>query len=215
MKDNPPVTIVDYGRGNLLSVGRAFEQAGADITITDDTGAIADASRLVVPGVGAFGDAMAELSARNLTGALKAYAETGRPMFGVCVGMQILFDSGEEFGEHAGLGLLPGRVTSIAGRSEMRLKIPHIGWNRLIPAAEWDGTILSGLGDDPYCYFVHSFAVVEDSADDLLSQTAYGDISLTAAVRRGNIWGCQFHPEKSGPTGLKIISNFLELPVTT
>lgn len=215
MTDKPLVTIVDYGRGNLLSVGRAFERAGADIAITDDTGVIAEASRLVVPGVGAFGDAVAELTARNLTGALKAYAETGRPMLGVCVGMQILFESGEEFGEHAGLELLPGRVTSIAGRSNLRLKIPHIGWNRLIPAAGWEDTILSGLGDDPYCYFVHSFAAVEESAADLLSQVVYGDISLTAAVRRGNVWGCQFHPEKSGPTGLKIIRNFLELPATT
>lgn len=211
MNAKPSVTIVDYGRGNLLSVGRAFERAGAAVTVADDAAAIGSATRLVVPGVGAFGDAMTELSGRDLIGALKAFADTGRPVLGVCVGMQILFDSGEEFGERAGLGLLPGRVTAIVGRSMMRLKIPHIGWNRLIPSDTWAGTILSGLGDNPYCYFVHSFAAETDSAGVVLSQAAYGDIMLTAAVRRGNVWGCQFHPEKSGPTGLKIISNFLEL----
>jgi len=211
MTTKPSVTVVDYGRGNLLSVARAFERVGAEVTVTDDAEAIAAAVRLVIPGVGAFADAMGELSRRNLIDPLKAYAETGRPMLGVCVGMQILFDSGEEFGEFAGLGLMPGRVTPIAGRSSMRLKIPHIGWNRLLPANEWDHTILAGLGDDPYCYFVHSFAAVPESDDVLLSQMAYGDLCLTAAVRRENIWGCQFHPEKSGETGLKIISNFLEL----
>jgi imidazole glycerol-phosphate synthase subunit HisH len=211
MTGRPSVTIVDYGRGNLFSVGRAFEQAGADVVMTNDARVIADAARVVVPGVGAFGDAMNELSDRDLIEPLKSYAGTGLPMLGVCVGMQILFDSGEEFGENAGLGLLPGSVTPIAGRSGVRLKIPHIGWNRLIPATSWDGTILSGLGDDPYCYFVHSFAAVPENPSDLLSQSVYGDVTLTAAVRRGNVWGCQFHPEKSGPTGLKIISNFLEL----
>lgn len=211
MTTKPSVTVVDYGRGNLLSVVRAFERVGAEVTVTDDAEAIAAAVRLVIPGVGAFADAMGELSRRNLIDPLKAYAETGRPMLGVCVGMQILFDSGEEFGEFAGLGLMPGRVTPIAGRSSMRLKIPHIGWNRLLPANEWDHTILAGLGEDPYCYFVHSFAAVPESDDVLLSQMAYGDLCLTAAVRRENIWGCQFHPEKSGETGLKIISNFLEL----
>ena len=211
MTTKPSVTVVDYGRGNLLSVARAFERVGAEVTVTDDAEAIAAAVRLVIPGVGAFADAMGELSRRNLIDPLKAYAETGRPMLGVCVGMQILFDSGEEFGEFAGLGLMPGRVTPIAGRSSMRLKIPHIGWNRLLPANEWDHTILAGLGDAPYCYFVHSFAAVPESDDVLLSQMAYGDLCLTAAVRRENIWGCQFHPEKSGETGLKIISNFLEL----
>ncbi|MAI49154.1 MAG: imidazole glycerol phosphate synthase subunit HisH [Rhodospirillaceae bacterium] len=211
MTGRPSVTIVDYGRGNLLSVGRAFEQAGADVVITDDARVIAEAARVVVPGVGAFGDAMNELSARDLIEPLKSYAGTGLPILGVCVGMQILFDGGEEFGENAGLGLLPGSVTPIAGRSKMRLKIPHIGWDRLIPASSWDGTILAGLGDDPYCYFVHSFAAVPENPSDLLSQSVYGDITLTAAVRRGNVWGCQFHPEKSGPVGLKIISNFLEL----
>ena len=214
MIPKPTVTVVDYGRGTLLSVGRAFERAGADVTVTDDARVIADATRLVVPGVGAFGDAMSELSRLNLIDPLKAYAETGRPMLGVCVGMQILFDGGEEFGEFAGLGVIPGRVTPIAGRSGRRLKIPHIGWNRLLPANGWDRTILASLGDDPYCYFVHSFAAVPESADVLLSQTVYGDLSLTAVVRRENIWGCQFHPEKSGETGLKIISNFLELAPT-
>ncbi|MEL0097747.1 MAG: imidazole glycerol phosphate synthase subunit HisH [Planctomycetaceae bacterium] len=208
----PSVTIVDYGRGNLFSVSRAFEQTGAAVVTTDDIGAIANAQRLVVPGVGAFGDAMAELSARKLVEPLQRFAITGRPMLGLCVGMQIFFESGEEFGKHPGLGLLPGRVIAIAGQRDAPLKIPHIGWNRLVPSVSWNNTILSGLDKNAYCYFVHSFAAAPENFDDLLAQTRYGDILLTAAVQKGNLWGCQFHPEKSGPIGLKIISNFLDLP---
>ena len=207
------VVIVDYGRGNLFSVRRAFEHVGANVVLTDDPASIADAPRLVLPGVGAFGDAMAELSRRKLVEPLRAYAVGGRPMLGICVGMQILFEHGEEFGEHAGLGVLPGRVQAIPDRDTdgRALKIPHIGWNRLRPARDWSDTIFADIDEGTYCYFVHSFAAQPGNADDCLADTVYGSASLAAAVNRDMLWGCQFHPEKSGPAGLRILSKFMTL----
>ena len=209
----PTVTVVDYGRGNLFSIRRAFEEIGAKVVLTDNPQTIAEAQRLVLPGVGAFGDAMAELGRRDLLPVLKAYAASRKPLLGICVGMQILFDVGEEFGEHDGLGLLPGRVSPIPDRDEAgrRLKIPHIGWNRLSIGSGAADPLLAGLGHDSQCYFVHSFAAQPGDLSNCLAETEYGGHRLTAAVRRDNVWGFQFHPEKSGPTGLSIVSKFSAL----
>ncbi|CAA7622598.1 Imidazole glycerol phosphate synthase subunit HisH 1 [Magnetospirillum sp. LM-5] len=206
------VTIVDFGAGNLLSVARAFRHCGATVELAETAEQVTRADRLVLPGVGAFADSMTGVQSRGLVEPLKAYAATGRPFLGVCVGMQMLFDGSEEFGHHPGLGLVPGMVrripaTGIDGRP---VKVPHIGWNQLI-TDHWGQGLLTGLSDPASVYFVHSFAGQPDDRADILAECAYGGRRVLAAVRRGNLIGCQFHPEKSGETGLTMIRNFLVL----
>jgi glutamine amidotransferase len=207
------VTVVDYGRGNLLSVARALEHCGATVTFADEPGPVTAAERLVLPGVGAFGDAMAELARRGLDEAIHAFAATGRPFLGICLGMQLLLDVSEEFGAHGGLGLVPGAVTAVpaSGADGRPHRVPHIGWNALHPAnGGWDGTVLGGVAPGSSVYFVHSFAAHPDSESDRLADCDYDGVRIAAAIRRGAWTGCQFHPEKSGPVGLRIIENFVE-----
>lgn len=208
------VTILDYGRGNLLSVARAFNHCGATVKITDRPGGIEAAERLVLPGVGAFGDAMAGLAQRGLLEALANYARGGRPLLGICLGMQLLLDVGEEFGEHRGLGLIPGRVTAIppTGLDGVRHKIPHIGWNRITAVGDsgWSGTILDGVAEGAEVYFVHSFAAWPDDEENRIADTEYDGRRIAAVIQRDAVVGCQFHPEKSGPVGLGIIANFFK-----
>jgi imidazole glycerol-phosphate synthase subunit HisH len=207
------VVLVDYGVGNLLSVSRALAACGGEVDQTGDPGRVANADRLVLPGVGAFGDCMAELLRRGLGDPVRQFARTGRPMLGICVGMQILFDTGEEFGTHAGLGLLPGTVIAIPPTTDSgeRRKIPHIGWNALRPEAggDWRGSILADVAPGESVYFVHSYAARPAENRDLLAAADYDGCSITAAVGRDNLSGCQFHPEKSGPVGLRILTRFL------
>jgi len=210
------VTVVDYGSGNLLSVCRALRHCGAEVTIAQGAADVARAERLVVPGVGAMADAMRNLESRGLADPIRTYARGERPLLGICVGMQILFEAGEEFGIHPGLGLLGGRVRKISGSRDdgQRRKIPHIGWNTLLPAPGvngWDGTILASLPEEPAAYFLHSFAVEPAEPSCRLADCVYEEIGICAAVRRDSIHGCQFHPEKSGEIGLKILGNFLAL----
>lgn len=210
------VTIVDYDRGNLFSVSRALEHCGANVEVTDSSDRLASAKRVVLPGVGAFGDAMKELNRRGWTDALRAYARSGRPLFGICIGMQVMFDESDEFGKHDGLGLIPGTVAAIpdTGCDGKPHKVPHIGWSEILPPSEemsWHETILDGLPSPAYCYFVHSYAAIPADEGNLLSECGYGGRRITAAVRRGSLWGCQFHPEKSGEIGLQILRNFLAL----
>ena len=211
----PTVTIVDYGMCNLLNVVRAFEHCGAEVSVTEDPKDVATASRLVVPGVGAFSDSMKEVKARGFADALKAFSQTGKPMFGICVGMQILFDASEEFGEHAGLSILPGRVQAVPsmtkeGRSQ---RVPHIGWNHLVEPEDgrsWGGTLLEPMvGAQPAVYFVHSFFAVPDVNSDRLADCLYGGHRICAAVQRENLMATQFHPERSGEIGLAMIQRFL------
>lgn len=210
----PKVTVVDYGMGNILSVCRALEFCGAEGVLSDSPQVIANAERLILPGVGAFVDGMKALFDRGLVEPLRRYAGSDRPMLGICLGMQMLFDSSEEFGQTQGLGIIPGRVlkvaeTGIDGRAH---KIPHIGWNALRRPAileSWDGSILSGLDNEASVYFVHSFTAVPDSPEHRLADCLYDGRLISASVRRGSVSGCQFHPEKSGETGLTIIRNFL------
>lgn len=208
-----PVTIVDYGIGNLFSVQRALENSGATVTLASDAAGIAAAQRLVLPGVGAFADGMKGLRERGLVEPLRDFAASGRPLLGICLGMQMLASGSEEFGAHEGLGLIPGKVAAIPPRTVdgAALKIPHIGWNALQPTAgaQWQGTPLQAIEPGTAVYLVHSFHVVPDAPADLLADCEYGGHRVTAAIGRGNIFGFQFHPEKSGPVGLAICHRFV------
>lgn len=213
----PSVTIVDYGMCNLLNVARAFEHCGAQVTVTEDPKDVATASRLVVPGVGAFSDSMKEVNARGFGDALRMFSLSAKPMFGICVGMQMLFDASEEFGEHAGLGILPGRVRAVPSLTKegKPQRVPHIGWNHLIKpegGRSWGGTLLEPMVDiHPAVYFVHSFSAVPDVASDRLADCLYGGHRICAAVQRDNLMASQFHPERSGEAGLALIQQFLHL----
>jgi imidazole glycerol-phosphate synthase subunit HisH len=206
------VTVVDYGRGNLFSVRQAFEACGADVRLADSPSAIENADRLVLPGVGAFGDGMAALRERSLIEPIKDFAESGRPFLGICLGMQLLLDVGEEFGVHHGLSLIPGKVTAIpsTGSDGVPHKIPHIGWNTLHSQDRpFTGTVLHGLSEGTMVYFVHSFMAVPDQSVFLLANCDYNGRSIAAVIQKDSVVGCQFHPEKSGKAGLQILRNFV------
>jgi glutamine amidotransferase len=211
------VTVIDYGIGNLLNVVRALQYNGAEVTVVDRASQVETLpERLVLPGVGAFADGMTELRARGFDDLVKRFAGVERPFLGICVGAQMLFDVGEEFGDTPGLGLIPGRVQPVpaTGADGQPHRIPHIGWSPLQrPAARpsWDKSILSGFQAGEPAYFVHSFAPVPTHEEHRLADTFYDGARICAAVARGSIYGCQFHPERSAVHGLAILSAFLEL----
>jgi len=210
------ITIVDYGVGNISSVSRAIEHFGAEALLTSNPEEVMRATCLVLPGVGAFSNGMQGLRERGLIDPLRAYAASGRPLLGICLGMQMLLTASEEFGEHEGLGLIPGRVLPVAAKNgqDISLKVPHIGWSGLkMPPLRptWDGTILEEVSVGSSVYFVHSFMVVPTHEEHRLADTMYGDCRISAAIQMGNVTGCQFHPEKSAAVGLHVIKNFLEL----
>jgi glutamine amidotransferase len=210
------VVVVDYGVGNLLSVTRALDHVGAEVVQTSRPAKIEAADRVLLPGVGAFGDGMAGLAERRLVEPIKRFAERERPFLGICLGMQMMLQESQEFGRHAGLGLIPGKVVAVppTGADGAPHKIPHIGWNRLQPAADgngWDDTILAGLPANAAGYFVHSFMAAPAAPRHRLADCDYDGRAITAAIARGHLYGCQFHPEKSGPVGLKILENFITL----
>jgi len=207
-------TVIDYGVGNLLSVSRALEHCGARVTITSDAAAILTSSRVVLPGVGAFADGMAALKTKGLDAVVHQVAVAGTPLLGICLGMQMLFDESEEFGATAGLGLIPGRVVHIPATTTTGEphKIPHIGWNELVLPAECNplqSGLLAEVEPGEAVYFVHSFMAVPASPEFRLADCSYGGIPISAAVQRDNVMGCQFHPEKSGVVGLKILRRFI------
>ena len=202
------VGIVDYNMGNLASVLNAFSSLGEDAQVESDPDKLAKYERLILPGVGAFGDAMEHLSERGMDEAVKNYAQSGKPMMGICLGMQLLFDEGEEFGNHGGLGLIPGTVKGFdKSRFEHTLKVPHMGWNQLFK--QKDSALFSGLDDAFYLYFVHSFHV-ECKDEYVIGKSDYG-YPFVSAINRDNIYGIQPHPEKSHENGLKILQNFLKV----
>ncbi len=217
------VTVLDYGIGNLLNVVRALEHCGATVRVAAQASDVIEGGdmpdRMVLPGVGAFGDAMDELRLRGFDDLVKRYAATERPFMGICVGAQLLFDVGEEHssqGEHMGLGLIPGRVQPVPATTPegQSLRIPHIGWSglQLPPArAGWQGTPLAGVAPGEPVYFVHSFAPVPTHEKHRLADTSYHGVRICAAVARGPIYGCQFHPERSAAAGLGILRQFLAL----
>tara|TARA_B100001250_G_scaffold354787_1_gene328843 strand:- start:180 stop:827 length:648 start_codon:yes stop_codon:yes gene_type:complete len=209
------VTIIDYGIGNLLSVKRGLEKCGAKAIISSSPEETSSSDRIILPGVGAFSKAMEELRNRGLIEAIKDSAKRGVPLLGICLGMQMLLDESEEFGISEGLGLIPGRVIPIHEKSKNNspLTIPHIGWNALVGESlnNWEKTLLKGLKQGDDVYFVHSFMAKTYDKSHSLAYCNYGDYPITAVVANKNIMGCQFHPEKSGDVGLKILRNFLSI----
>jgi len=200
------VVVVDYGLGNLFSVAKAFEMLGASVTVSGDPAAIRAADRLVLPGVGAFGDGMEFLRSKGLDTALtEEVVGKKKPFLGICLGLQLLADASEEHGEHRGLGWIPGRVRKLAVEN-LGLKIPHIGWNELEIIRPHP--LLKGIRPDADFYFVHSFQMDCDDPSDVVATTTYGE-RVTAAIGRENIFATQFHPEKSQDSGLALLGNFL------
>ena len=201
------IAVIDYGVGNLFSLRSSLQYIGAESCVSSDPGVLRRADRLVLPGVGAFGDAAEKLRRSGLDRIVLEEAAKGKPVLGICLGMQLLFEKSFEYGEHPGLGLLPGRVVGMEGTLPGTLKIPHIGWNALHLTRP--SPLLSRVKEGDCVYFVHSFYAV-DCSDSLIATAEYG-LPLTAAVQRENVMGCQFHPEKSGKVGLNILRSFCEV----
>lgn len=202
------VTIVDYGVGNLYSLRCSFEHIGVDCIITSNVNKIAQAQRLLLPGVGAFGDAITKFRNSGLEQPVAAHVEDGKPLLGICLGMQLLFDESFEYGHHKGLGYIDGSITMFEKDSLGEdYKIPHIGWNKLNIIK--DSPLLSGVKDGDYVYYVHSFR--GDVGENTAASTSYGSSVFSGVVQKDNIFGTQFHPEKSGKVGLKILSNFANI----
>ena len=200
------IAIIDYGVGNLFSLRSSLNKIGADTVVTADPAVIARADKLILPGVGAFADAAKKLRDSGLDQVIKAEAAAGKPIMGICLGMQMLFEKSYEYGEHEGLGLLKGSVVPMEGSIPANLKIPHIGWNAL--KFEKDSKLFKYIKEGNCVYFVHSF-YASGCEDSLIATAEYGKY-LTAAVARDNVMGCQFHPEKSGDVGLNILRAFCE-----
>ena len=201
------VAIIDYGVGNLFSLKSSFAEIGEEAVVTSDPAVIEAADRIILPGVGAFEDAAKKLKQSGLGETVIELTKKGKPLMGICLGMQLLFEKSYEYGEHKGLGLIKGEVTPLKGAIPEELKIPHMGWNKLDTVGEKD-EIFKYLPDDSFVYFVHSFHAT--GCDDSVIATAEYGACVTAAVRSGNVWGCQFHPEKSGRVGLAILKAFCE-----
>jgi glutamine amidotransferase len=205
--------IIDYGMGNLFSIQRVIKNLGFSATISENSQEILQAKRLILPGVGAFGDGMKNLKERGLVDPIKKFVAEGKPLLGICLGMQLLFSESEEFGLHQGLNLVEGRVERFPNpQGNEAYKIPHVGWNRLLSPSSnghWQDSILSNLPSGVFMYFVHSFTVIPENKNVVLAQTNYGSTNFCSVLRQGNLSACQFHPEISGETGLKIFKNFL------
>ncbi len=201
------IAIIDYGVGNLFSLKSSFAAIGAEAVVTGDVQVIRAAEKIVLPGVGAFSDAAEKLRKTGLDRVIKEEAEKGKPLLGICLGMQLLFDKSYEYGVHEGLGLIKGNIKPIRDKIDANLKIPHIGWNPLIIKKE--NPIFKYINDGDCVYFVHSFYAA-DCDESVIAVSEYGAL-LTAAVASGNVYGCQFHPEKSGKVGLKILRAFAQM----
>jgi glutamine amidotransferase len=202
------IGIVDYNMGNLASVMNAFSKVGSNAVLESDPNKLSNYDKLILPGVGAFGDAMEHLQSNGMDKAIKTYATSGKPLLGICLGMQLLFESSEEFGSSKGLGLIPGKVVAFDEKAfDHPQKVPHMGWNELFVQKETP--LFDGLDKDFYLYFVHSYHAVCDDAY-AIGKTHYG-YEFVSAVQNGNIYGIQPHPEKSHENGLKIIKNFVNL----
>jgi glutamine amidotransferase len=203
------IAIIDYGMGNLRSVQKGFERVGYSATVTGDPAVVAAAERVVLPGVGAFGDAMDELHRRGLVDTVRQAIDSGKPFLGICLGLQLLFDVGHEGGRHEGLGVLRGECVRFDVPADH--KVPHMGWNQL--AIRRRAPILEGLADGVHVYFVHSYYVVPADRELIATETSY-PTPFTSSIWRGNLFATQFHPEKSQADGLRMLRNFAELPAS-
>ena len=202
------IAIVDYGVGNLFSLSSSLRALGLDTEVTRDAGRLRAADRIILPGVGAFGDARAKLDATGLVPVLREEAEK-KPLLGICLGMQLLFGRSFEYGEHPGLGLVPGQVVDLHDAlDDKTLKVPHMGWNSL--RVRGDDPLFKYFNDGEYVYYVHSFYAL-DCERSTLGTSRYGNVDVTGVVRNGNVYGTQFHPEKSGDAGLRLLKAFAEL----
>ncbi|TQR43224.1 imidazole glycerol phosphate synthase subunit HisH [Paenibacillus popilliae] len=200
------IAVVDYGMGNLHSVSKAVERLRYEVILTSSREELLTADGIILPGVGAYGDAMRALRGSGLIPTLQEVVEGGKPMLGICLGMQLLFEGSDEHGYHEGLGMLPGRAVRFEGGS---YKVPHMGWNELM----WQQAAhpLAGEAENGYVYFVHSYRVVAEEQSDVLATCSYGGVEVAAIVGRGSVYGMQFHPEKSGALGLRLLGRFLAL----
>ncbi len=212
MPDQPfDVAIVDYNLGNLYSVKHACAHAGLRAEITSSKEAIADANAVILPGVGAYGAAMAMLRRLDLVSVLRDIAEAGKLLIGICLGIQLLMTESFEFGYHQGLGIIEGQVVPFNNprKGERMLKVPQIGWNCVYRGqnARWDGTLLDGVSDGEYMYFVHSYIAQPENSSVVLSMSRYGQIEFCSSLQRENVFACQFHPERSGVAGLRMYKN--------
>jgi glutamine amidotransferase len=205
LADSLNTVIVDYGMGNLRSVEKAVEAVGGRPLISGNPGTVRQAKRLILPGVGAFGDAMENLRRDGLDCAIRDAVSAGKPLLGLCLGLQLLFTESDEFGTHKGLNLIPGQVRKF---QDPALRVPHVGWNQI--EGSQPNSLLKGIPEGSYFYFVHSYFVEPDRTEDILRWTDYGRRFCSIAYR-GNVWGAQFHPEKSQDSGKKLLQNFLEI----
>lgn len=205
------IAIINYGVGNLFSISRSFQHIGKECIVTDDKKVIEDASHIVLPGVGAFGDAVEKLKATGLVPTLDECVKNGKPLLGVCLGMQLLFEKSYEYGVHNGLGYLRGEICPMdpdLKAKECKLKVPHMGWNAL-KLIDKNNRLMKYTSDGEHMYFVHSF-YAKNCTESLVASAEYG-VEVPAVVAAGNVYGCQFHPEKSGECGLKILRAFADI----
>jgi len=206
------IVIVDYEIGNVRSIYNAFSNQGLNPILSNDGEVILNADGLVLPGVGAFSHAMKNLIKYNLIDIIKNYAKTGKPLLGICLGMQLLLEGSEEFGYTEGIGLVKGKVVKLPVNKSNQVKLPNIGWCSIKPnVVKWKKTILNEINLNSEMYFVHSFVSSITDENEILSVTDYSDVTFCSSLKKGNIYGCQFHPEKSSIIGLKIIKNFINI----
>ena len=207
------ITIIDYGCGNILNLFRAKKYLGYDKEITKKKKKIIKSSNVILPGVGAFGNAMQQIQKYNLNHSILEYAESKKPLLGICLGMQILMTKSYEFGSHKGLGLIEGDVIKISNKKNKEIKIPHMGWNEIYPKdkKEWKSKILQNILIEKSFYFVHSYICLTKDPTSTIAVCNYSDILIPAVISVDNIFGCQFHPEKSADNGLVILKNFCEI----
>lgn len=212
MSKKVKIAIIDYGVGNLYSLSRAFKFFGVEAVVTEDAKILEQADGIVLPGVGSFEAGMRGLKVRGLTEEVKQIARTNKPMLGICLGAQIMFTEGHEFGVFEGLNIIKGKVVRFPVLAESE-KIPHVGWNTISPdkTGSWSHTILDSSNNHDQVYFVHSYILKPESNENILALTTYGGYTFCSAVKERNIYGLQFHPEKSGMVGLKLVENFIRL----
>ena len=209
MIDKKTIGVVDYGIGNLYSVQNALNSIGLSSIITSDAEIISKSDALILPGVGAFGDAMNNMGILGLADPIKRYIESGKPFMGICLGLQLLFTESEEFGIHKGLDIIKGKVVKFTKDDNCNLKVPQVCWNQIYKKGlPWENTELNNIRNGEFMYFVHSYYVVPEDDNDVLSLTNYEGIEYCSSIKKDNVFACQFHPENSNKEGIKILQNF-------